>query len=174
MTTPVFLDHFRKVDRNEDAVTKEYRIGTKYRHGETRLYHEPRPVRYGIKGNKNVNGYIYDAPKTIEEAKSGSNKVKIRYYKLYGLIVRPIGETDTGSGHFECFVRTQEKNNRKEIWRHFDDDQDIKEYDINQLPNLDKYTIVTVFMKDVTPAPRGGTMMMTRTLTGMISNNFQT
>ena len=88
--------------------------------------------------------------------------------------MRPIGETDTGSGHFECFVRTQEKNKRNEIWRHFDDDQEIKEYDIKQLPNLDKYTIVVVFMKDVTLAPRGGTLMNIRTFTGMVSNNFQT
>ena len=139
-----------------------------------RLYNEPRPLRYGIKGNQNDIGFIYEAPETIEEAKSGSNKVKIRFYKLYGIIVRPIGETDTGSGHFECFVRTQEKKNRKEIWRHFDDDQDIKEYDINRLPNLDKYTIVAVFLKDVTISPHGDTLMMRRRLAGMISNNFQT
>ena len=75
--------------------------------------------------------------------------------------MRPIGETDTGSGHFECFVRTRKNKRGKEVWRHFDDDQEIKEYDIKrnikQLPNLDKYTIVVVFMKDVTLAPRGGT-----------------
>ena len=174
MTSPISLDHFRTVDRHEDEATKEYRVGKNYRHGETRLYHEPRPIRYGIKGNTNVMANIYHLPETIEEAENRTKREVQRNYKLYGLIVRPIGETDTGSGHFECFVRAQKNKRGKEVWRHFDDDQEIKEYDTKQLPNLDKYTIVVVFMKDVQAHPWGGTMMSRRTLCGLISNNFQT
>ena len=154
MTTPVHLYHFRKVDRNEDDVTKKYRVHDGYRHGETRLYLEPRPIRYGIKGKTNSPAFIYDAPKTSEEAQGTRKHQRIKSYMLYGLIVSPVEESDTGSGHFECFVRTQEKNRNNEVWRHFDDDQEIKEYPGKDLPNLDKYTIVAVFMKDVSPSKK--------------------
>ena len=152
MSTPVPLPHFRKVDRNEDKVTKGYRCDEDqdYKHGQIRLYLEPMPVRYGIK-DINMIGHIYDSPKTKEEADGGSKRTKNRSYQIYGLIVRAIGEKDTGSGHFECLVRTNEKMKKKEVWRHFDDDQDIKEYDHFEKPELHHYTIIAVFMKDVTP-----------------------
>ena len=149
MTTPLDLDHFRTVDSKEDEQTKKTRLGKGYKHGETRMYHENRPVRYGIRDKICQPGYIYEYPNTRTEAESQSKK-KIRHYTVYGLIVRPIGEQDTGNGHFECFVRHQEK--RQVVWRHFDDDEYIQEYDNNGiLRRLDDYTIVAVFMKDITP-----------------------
>ena len=53
-------------------------------------------------------------------------------------------------GHFECFVRSRRKRINDEIWRHFDDHREIKEYALTEAPSLAEYTIVVVLMRDVT------------------------
>ena len=155
MSTATEVLHFRDVYTEDLEYTKEEQETKHYKKGETRLFSEHRPVRYGIKTKDiTTTAYIYDRPQNKQEAdkrtrNERTTRKKIRPYKIYGIIVKPITQADTGSGHFECFVRTRHKQQQEEFWRHFDDDRDIQEYDLKNLPQLNDYTIVAVFMKDV-------------------------
>ena len=112
------------------------------------LYKENIPISYAIKNIEHV-AKLYSTPENKDELNGEATRKVVRKYQVYGLILRPIENGDTGEGHLECIVRTCRKDKTDEIWRHFDDHCPIREYALKNLPSLSTYTIVVVIMKDV-------------------------